>query len=268
MRRFPSIKKFVYFMYRIMFPKSERWLTVHGVPMLVNIHDYGIGTQLFLQKGYAPARVAEIFGIVKEGDTVIDIGANIGYFTVLLAKLVGNKGRVFAFEPDPRNAKLLQRTIERNGWSNVFLEQKAVSSKAGKITLYQTHSWAGNSLTPCEAVSSVEVEVVSIDGVLHEFNVSFIKMDMDGSEPLAIIGMKKLIRRSPNLHILAEYQPNNLKRYLPEPLDFITIANKNRLELEAILDSDSGRLPTLNPMPLRNLEGDKNLDLLFVRKKD
>jgi hypothetical protein len=93
-------------------------------------------------------------------------------------------------------------------------------------------------------------------------------MDMDGSEPLAIIGMKKLIRRSPNLHILAEYQPDNLKRYLPEPLEFITIANKNGLVLEAILDSDSGRLPTLNPMPLRNLEGDKNLDLLFVRKKD
>jgi hypothetical protein len=93
-------------------------------------------------------------------------------------------------------------------------------------------------------------------------------MDMDGSEPLAIIGMKNLIRRSPKLHILAEYQPDNLKRYLPEPLGFITIANKNRLELEAILDSDSGRLPTLCLLPLQNLEGDKNLDLLFARKKD
>jgi FkbM family methyltransferase len=268
MRKYPASRKFVYLVYRVMFPKSERWLTVHGVPMLVNIHDFGIGTQLFLQKGYAQARVDEIKKIVKEGDTVIDIGANIGYFTVLLAKIVGSKGRVFAFEPDPRNAKLLQRTIQRNGWSNVFLEQKAVSSKSGKIILYQTHSWAGNALTPCEAVSKVEVEVVGIDSIIHEFNVGFVKMDMDGSEPLAIIGMKNLIRRSPNLRILAEYQPDNLRRYLSEPLDFITIANKNGLVLEAILDSDSGRLPTLDLLPLQNLEGDKNLDLLFVRKKD
>jgi FkbM family methyltransferase len=258
----------VYFIYKTIYPKAEQWMVVHGVPLLVNIHDYGIGTQLFLYDKYALARVEEIKKIVKEGDIVVDIGANIGYFTVLLAQIVGSRGKVYAFEPDPRNVALLERTIARNGWKNVFVEQKAVSNKKGELVLYQTQSWAGNAMSECDAVSTTKVSVVNIDSILHEHNVKFVKMDIDGSEPLVIIGMKNMISRSPDLHILAEYQPNNLKRYIDDPMDFITIAKNNGMELEAILDSDKGRFPTLDIDPLLKLDGNKNLDLLFRRKYD
>ena len=250
--------------YNLMPP--EQWINVHGVPLLANIHDNGIGAHQFLQGGYALARVSEIREAVKEGDTVIDIGANIGYFTVLLADLVGPKGKVYAFEPDPRNFYLLQRTIERNGWTHVIAEQKAVSNKAGEFLLYQTRSCAANTLTPSgEHISAVNVRVVTLDDFLSdEHHIDFVKMDTDGSEPLAIQGMVQLIRRSPNLRVLAEYEPGNLKRYLSNPLDFITIAEQHGLTLTAILDTDNGRLPNLDLSPLKHLADDANLDLLFT----
>ncbi len=263
----PGSKKLAWAVYSLMTARSERWMNVRGTPLLVNIHDKGIGTLLFLQNRYASARVAEIQKVVKEGDVVIDIGANIGYFTVLLANLVGPRGRVYAFEPDPRNFALLLRTIERNGYTQVVAEQKAVSNKAGEFLFYQTIGWASNTLIPGNHVSAVNVQVVTLDDFLcDEHQVHFVKMDTDGSEPLAIQGMTQLIRRSPNLRVLAEYQPGNLKRYLNNPLEFLTTAEECGLRLATILDSDSGRLPSLDLASLKQLADDVNLDLLFTTK--
>lgn len=264
-RHIPGGRKFAWGMYNLMTPDAERWINVHGVPLLVNIHDGGIGYTLFLRDEYALTRVAEIRETVKEGDVVIDIGANIGYFTVLLANLVGPRGRVYAFEPDPRNFHLLQRTIERNGWTHVVAEQKAVSNEARELLLYQTKSWASNTLTPDAHISTVKVQVVTLDDFLSdEHHISFVKMDMDGSEPLAIQGMAQLTQRSPGLRVLAEYQHVNLKRYLSDPLDFITIAGEHGLKLTAILDPYSGRLSNLDLAPLKHLADDAYLDLLFT----
>ena len=75
---------------------------------------------------------------IKKGDVVIDIGAHIGYYTVLFAKLVGPKGKVFAFEASPTNFEILKKNVNVNGYQNVTLNNKAVSDKDGKLTLYST----------------------------------------------------------------------------------------------------------------------------------
>ena len=262
-RHIPGIGKLVQSMYKLI--PSEQWINLHGSPCLINIH-HGLGTPLFFHgEYYSPARISEIQEVVKEGDTVIDIGANIGYFTILLANLVGPKGRVYAFEPDPRNFSLLQCTIERNGWTQVIAEQKAVSNKTEELLLYQTKSRTDNSLTPTEHISTVKVQVVALDDFLpDEHHISFVKMDMDGSEPLAIQGMTRLIQQSPNIRVLAEYEPGNVKRYLSAPLDFITIAEQHGLSLTAILDSYKGRLPNLDLTPLKHLVDNEHFDLLFT----
>jgi len=264
-RHIPSGSKFAWGLYKFMTPYAERWINVHGVPLLINIHDGGIGTLLFLRGEYTPIRVSQIREIVKKGDVVIDIGANIGYFTVLLANLVGPEGKVYAFEPDPRNFDLLQRTIKRNSWTHVIAEQKAVSNETGELLLYQHQSWAANAITPTEHVSRVKIQVVTLDDFFPtEHHVNFVKMDMDGSEPLAIQGMTQLVQRSPGLRMLAEYDPSNLKRYLSNPLEFITIAGQHGLKLTAILDPRSGRLPNLDLAPLKTLSDHAYLDLLFT----
>ncbi len=73
---------------------------------------------------------------IKEGDVVLDLGANIGYFTLIAAKLVGVNGKVYAFEPDPTNFSFLKRNVEINNYKNVVCEQKAVSNENGKLKLF------------------------------------------------------------------------------------------------------------------------------------
>jgi len=262
----PGLRKLAWHIYALMTPNPLRWINVHNTPLLANIHDKGIGTLLFLNRQqYALGRVAEIKRTVKERDVVVDIGANIGYFTTLLANIVGPQGKVYAFEPDPRNFLLLQRTIERNKYTQVIAEQKAVSNRPGELTLYQTAGSAANTLHPSEHVSTVNVQVITLNEYLRdEPHIDFVKMDMDGSEPLAIQGMSEVIERSPRIRILTEYLPGNLKRYLADPLEFITIAEKSGVQLANILDSDTGSLPNLDLHHLQQLEDDSNLDLLFT----
>lgn len=266
----PGSKKIaqkIYYKIISRFVKAERWIHVHDSCLLVNIFE-SIGAPKFFKGRYAMGRVKEIKEIVHEGDTVIDVGANVGYFTVLLAQLVGSTGKVYAFEPDPRNFRLLKQTIARNRWTHVIAEQKAVLDKNDTLILYQTKLASGNALIPGGHVSSVEVDVILLDDYFSGIsNIRFVKMDTDGSEPLAIKGMTKLISRSPNIKVLAEYQPGNVKRYFNNPLDFITVAEKYGLKLSAILDTDKGRFPNLDLEPLTTLADNANLDLLFIASK-
>ena len=73
---------------------------------------------------------------VGPGQTAIDLGANIGYFTLLLAQLVGQDGQVVAFEPDPENFQLLERNVRANGYTNVAVRREAVADYSGRAPLF------------------------------------------------------------------------------------------------------------------------------------
>ena len=77
---------------------------------------------------------------ISSGDIVIDIGANIGYFTLIMAKCIRENGKVFSFEPEPKNFELLKKNVEINNYSNVILEKKAIGKKTGTTKLYLHNS--------------------------------------------------------------------------------------------------------------------------------
>jgi len=262
--RLPGGNMLVKAIFDLATPGAERWVQVHGLPLLTNIHDGGIGATLYLQGGYAAGRVDLIRRLVGAGDIAIDVGANIGYFTVQLADLAGSEGRVYAFEPDPRNFRLLMRTVERNRWSHVTAYQQAVSNQSGEMDLYLTRSWASNTLRPQRRIPATRVEVVSLDEALPEIeDVRFVKIDVDGSEARVIEGMAGMIRRSPRLVVLAEYEPGNLRRYLDSPTDLVDIAEANGLKLSAIASTDTGPLPGADRSVLDRVPEHRNLDLVF-----
>ena len=101
---------------------------------------------------------------VNKGDIVIDIGANIGYYTLMFAKLVGDTGKIYSFEPDPRNFLILEKNIQINGYNNVILEKKSVSSKLGKSILYVNENSAGSSMhKPNNVVNQIDVDLITLD---------------------------------------------------------------------------------------------------------
>jgi FkbM family methyltransferase len=158
---------------------------------------------------------------VGPGDTVVDVGANVGYYTLLGSRLVGEEGRVYAFEPDPESFALLERNLRLNGCDNVVAEQKAVSNEPGHIQLYLAEQNRGDHrIFPAsdEERTSVEVEAVTLDDYFADLGeVDFVKIDTQGAEAVILAGMKQLIGRSERLRMAVEFSPWHLREFGADP---------------------------------------------------
>lgn len=170
---------------------------------------------------------------IKEGDTVLDIGANIGYYTLIFAKLVGENGRVFAFEPDPENFAILKKNIEINGYQNITLVQKAVSNESKMIKLYLSGRKGDHRIydpNNGKHRPAIEVEAVRLDDFFGDGHgpIQFIKMDIQGAEGRAFLGMTDLLDKNKSIKIVTEFVPKMLKMCGTEPadcLDFLLTQN-------------------------------------------
>lgn len=168
--------------------------------------------------------------LVKKGDTVLDLGANIGYWTCLFADLVGETGRVFAFEPSPDNFQMLKKNIEMNGYKNVTLEQKAVANDNYKTLLYLSKSTMDGRIykPPLEDRQSVEVEVVRLDDYFKNMDVKFdfIKSNVQGADFAALKGMSNVLKKSENVKIEVEFSPIMEKEFNASTEEFIDTFGK------------------------------------------
>ena len=137
---------------------------------------------------------------VRKGTVVVDIGANIGIWSVLMSKAVGPGGTVLAFEPSPNNAALLRANLERNDCMNVQVVEAAVGRTSGTGHLNTASPGATHQITAEPVDGSVDVSVVSLDGFLADRGlpeVAAIKIDVEGYEPEAIAGMAGVLETQP-----------------------------------------------------------------------
>ena len=139
---------------------------------------------------------------VSAGMTVYDLGAHMGYFTLVLAKLVGAGGHVFAFEPDPRNLTALRSNLETNHIKQVSVTPAAVADKSGAVTFatfaFSSVSHIADSRTPADAVL-IAVPSVTLDEFIYgEGNPppDFIKIDVEGAETHVIRGAERTLREA------------------------------------------------------------------------
>jgi len=169
--------------------------------------------------------------LVKKGDNALVLGANIGYWTCLLAELVGSSGRVFAFEPSPKNFEYLKKNIETNGYKNVTLEQKAVAEKSYQTKLYLSESTMDNRIyDPQMKRNSIDVDVVNLDYYFKNIDLEFdfIKSNIQGADFAAIQGMQSLLKKSPNVKLIVEFAPKMAKEFGTDPNKFIdNLAEQN-----------------------------------------
>ncbi|MGB3405414.1 MAG: FkbM family methyltransferase [Microcoleaceae cyanobacterium] len=148
--------------------------------------------ELPLQKAFA--------SYLQPGHVFYDIGANIGFFTVLAAQLVGKSGSVYAFEPVPENAERVRYNAKLNQFSNVTVYQKAVSANTGEGNLLLAHHSGGATLstvgTPPDLRGSMQVELVCIDELVAKKKIkppTAVKVDVEGAEIEVLKGMLKTI---------------------------------------------------------------------------
>jgi len=164
--------------------------------LIVSKKDTGLGLMLRTRGTYELVQTKEFAKSVKAGDTVFDIGANVGYYTVLASKLVGKKGRVYAFEPDPRNLELLKRNLMINQCTNVDVIPFVVGESVGSTYLRQDLSNPGESSVSENGRNSIFVNSISIDTFVNQKKIKridVIKVDVEGAEVDVIKGGRETL---------------------------------------------------------------------------
>jgi FkbM family methyltransferase len=162
---------------------------------------------------------------VPTGGVAIDIGANIGYHTLLLARQVGPNGHVYAFEPDPDNFALLTRNVALNGYRNVTLEQAALSDATGTLRLYRSATNLGDHrlFDSGDGRPFVEVPALPLDEYFRAYSgrLDYVKMDIQGGEASALAGMRGVLARYPSVALSSEFWPAGLTRAGRVPASYI-----------------------------------------------
>ncbi len=222
---------------------------------------------LSVMGAFEPAETELIMRRVRPGATVLDIGAHIGYFTLLLARCVGPGGHVYAFEPEPRNYKLLVRNVGENGYGNVTCVQAAADTSNGSITLYLANDNAvDHRIAPGEDErDTINVRALRVDDYLSNVaQVDFIKIDVKGAELNVLYGMDNLLARSPRAEMLIEYWPFGLRRAKVEPRDVLRFLDERDFVLH--LTREATKPITIGELIDRvNPDEDRSLSLYATR---
>ncbi len=168
----------------------------NGASMLLQLDDQ-VDINIWWRGLYEELPTKAFKKIVKTGDVVIDVGANIGYYSVLASECVGNTGKVISFEPVSKIYKrLLFNTL---GHNNITTVNSACGKENGlaKISVYNDSVSAGSSISVPDNSATVnleEIEVLSLDDYVKERRIDVVKIDVEGYETNVLRGMEAILR--------------------------------------------------------------------------
>ena len=190
-----------------------------GVRLFIDLSDHVIGLNI-LRGHYEQDEIQFVRRLLKPGDSAIDVGGHIGFFTMHMAAAVGPEGRVYAFEPLETNANLLERSIAENGFGDrIRFQRAAVGAAPGTATLTfpeETLNSGGayllrNGTAALTGNQRREVVLVALDALELRRPLRFIKMDVEGAEPQVLRGAARILAEDKPL-ILSELHPTQLDR--------------------------------------------------------
>lgn len=207
---------------------------------------------------------------IKSGMTVLDLGANIGFYTLLFADLVGEGGKVFAFEPEPNNFSTLEKNVKLNRFKNVVLVRKAVSDKTGNIDLFLSESMGRHTIySSGKGGKKIKIESIKLDDFLKNYTkaIDFIKMDIEGAEYAALLGMSSLLKRIKNVRIITEFMPEALRSFGIKPEKYISSLMKHGFKIYHINEKEKKIDPTTISKIMEFCERTKYANLLCVREE-
>lgn len=210
---------------------------IMGIPS----EEWGLAMFLSLNGHFEPGSEHVFCELLREGMTVIDVGANLGIYTLHALKL-GCK--VYSYEPTPSTYDLLNQNIKVNG----FLESKRAFTfnyavgdreKTVKFSICQGISGHNHISGQEETSNTIDVPVVSLDQQHQGEKIDFIKIDIEGSEYEAFKGMKNIIEHNPQIMILMEFAPEYIKRAGYEPQELLNLIKEYGLSMQMIEENTS-----------------------------
>ena len=201
---------------------------------------YSMGT-------FEPVTRRVLESLLHPGMTFVDGGANVGLYSVLASKLVGSKGLVHAFEPHPGVYAVLTSNLAVNRSDNVKPWNVALGATRETALLHDSVEPGSHTLVGVDSARGHLVHVLPLDEILGEDRVDLVKLDLEGSEPLALQGMKSILARRRKPIVVMEFCSDWLQRSKASPLEVIGFLESYGYKLKAIDD--------------RHQQGPFNLDL-------
>jgi len=197
----------------------------HGARIVLNPADPVVSGALTLRV-YEPNETEFFLAACRPEMTLLDIGANVGYYTALaLARTRGN-ARVVAVEPDPETFQYLLRTVAANPGASVDCVAKAVSDRNGTGILHTSRGNRGDSRLYANELAdgSCPVQLVRLDDLLDDLRIArvdLVKIDVQGYEAHVLAGMQRTIECSPRLVILSEFWPHGIRAAGRDPRAYL-----------------------------------------------
>jgi len=229
--------------------------------------------------GHEPNMINKLLTFINYGENYVEVGANYGDFVFQISLKVGEKGRVYAFEPGPQVYKLLQTSTTLNGLNNVILENLAVLEKTKEVSFIETHqidshgtlgSYVYEKKLTDNYKEDVFVRAISLDDYFNgiEENVHLVRLDAEGSECSIIIGSENLIKKSPDIRFFIEWQNDLITRTNPgvdkvKCLQFLT--NKGFILLNSLEVSLCQYLDHILSIQFI-INSSKNVEILAIRE--
>ena len=173
---------------------------------------------------FEPEETRSILNLIKPGDRFLDIGANVGYYTVLAAECVGSTGQVISVEPDNTNFEILDantRIWQQQGRVKIY--RFALSDQAGESRLFLSSHNSGMHRLYSSVVctgETIQVSVVRGDD-LQLAPLDLVKIDIEGFEPRALRGLQETLKASPGIKILSEFSPFSILEAGESPLNWL-----------------------------------------------
>jgi FkbM family methyltransferase len=216
---------------------------IHGHLLYVHPDDQTITPTLRRSRIWEAFETELVKHEIQKGEVVVDLGANIGYYTVLFSRLVGSAGRVLAYEPDPTNFSILTANLALNRCDNVSAFNVAVSDVNGSVGLYRSDDNMGDHriYDSGDGRAAIRVDSVRLDDHLqdHGGRIDFLKMDIQGAEGAALGGMPNVLARNPALRVISEFWPAGLRRAGTEPRAFLDLVCSLGFALYRVVDWES-----------------------------
>ncbi|MCB0254092.1 MAG: FkbM family methyltransferase [Anaerolineae bacterium] len=263
---------------------------VNNYRMKIDLRDTIISKWLYLYGCWEPYESGLMKELLQPGMIVVDVGAHIGYYSILAATSIGHDGHVYSFEPAPENYGLLTSNVEINRLiESITAENAAVlddasetrlylsSYNTGDHRIYQTDPIDDNIFNAGQSRKDLmSIPAVRIDDYLGELGVSkvdMVKIDVQGAEMGVLLSARETLRRNPSLVLFIEYWPHGLMLCGTDPSTLLTFLTKDLGFALYLIDSEQRQLneivdPILFAAQACTEDPSVQIDLLACRSRD
>ena len=236
--------------------QANRWFDINGVKMYLDItnpHTWDLRNN----KNYED-NVKKIFlSKINEGDTVIDVGANIGFFSLLAAMKIGSKGKIFAIEPMEQANTWLKKNFKLNDFKNDEVLEVAIGDKQGTMKMYKKTELSemivlDPAISKKDLIICGEINIETIDNIISKKKiekVNLLKIDVEGFEYEVLLGCKESFKANKIENIICEIHTKYLKNRGIEEQNIYSFLKESNFSIQEINTPEETKhiLATLSP---------------------